>query len=112
MAHDYGDLTRWLGEQAAELGVEVYPGFAASEILYNEDGSAVVGVATGDMGVARDGTPKDSFTRGMELRGKYTLFAEGARGSLTKELTRKFKLDEGRDPQKYAISAGRGLRRA
>ncbi|SDO83603.1 electron-transferring-flavoprotein dehydrogenase [Filomicrobium insigne] len=98
-----GDLTRWLGEQAAELGVEVYPGFAASEILYSEDGSAVVGVATGDMGVGRDGVPKDSFTRGMELRGKYTLFAEGARGSLTKQLTADFKLDEGCQPQKYGI---------
>lgn len=98
-----GDLTRWLGEQAAELGVEVYPGFAASEILYSEDGSSVVGVATGDMGVARDGTPKDSFTRGMELRGKYTLIAEGARGSLTKRLVADFKLDAGRDPQKYGI---------
>ena len=98
-----GDLTRWLGEQAAELGVEVYPGFAATEILYSEDGSAVVGVATGDMGVARDGTPKDSFTRGMELRGKYTLFAEGARGSLTKVLVSDFKLDEGKEPQKYGI---------
>lgn len=98
-----GDLTRWLGEQATELGVEVYPGFAASEILYSEDGSAVVGVATGDMGVGRDGAPKDSFTRGMELRGKYTLFAEGARGSLTKQLIADFKLDEGRQPQKYGI---------
>ena len=98
-----GDLTRWLGEQATELGVEVYPGFAASEILYSEDGSAVVGVATGDMGVGRDGAPKDSFTRGMELRGKYTLFAEGARGSLTKRLMADFKLDEGRQPQKYGI---------
>ncbi|WP_287958683.1 electron transfer flavoprotein-ubiquinone oxidoreductase [Filomicrobium sp.] len=98
-----GDLTRWLGEQAAELGVEVYPGFAASEILYSEDGSAVVGVATGDMGVGRDGVPKESFTRGMELRGKYTLFAEGARGSLTKQLTADFKLDEGCQPQKYGI---------
>lgn len=98
-----GDLTRWLGEQAAELGVEVYPGFAATEILYSEDGSAVAGVATGDMGVARDGSPKDSFTRGMELRGKYTLVAEGARGSLTKQLLADFKLDQGRDPQKYGI---------
>ncbi len=89
-----GSLCRWLGEQAAELGVEIYPGFAASEVLYDEHG-AVAGVATGDMGVGRDGEPKDSFTRGMELRGKYTLFAEGARGSLTKTLIRHFKLDAG-----------------
>ncbi len=97
-----GNLTRWLGEQAAELGVEIYPGFAATEILYDSKG-AVVGVATGDMGIARDGTRKDSFTRGMELRGKYTLIAEGARGSLSKQLIRSLKLDKGRDPQKYGI---------
>ena len=76
---------RWLGEQAAELGVEIYPGFAASEVLYDEKG-AVIGVATGDMGVGRDGKPTDNFVRGMELHGKYTLIAEGARGSLTKQL--------------------------
>ena len=86
-----GSLVRWLGEQAAELGVEVYPGFAAAEVLYDEKG-AVVGVATGDMGVGRDGQPTDSFVRGMELRGKYTFFAEGARGSLAKQLIEKFKL--------------------
>jgi electron-transferring-flavoprotein dehydrogenase len=97
-----GSLCRWLGEQAAELGVEIYPGFAASEVLYDEHG-AVAGVATGDMGVGRDGEPKDSFTRGMELRGKYTLFAEGARGSLTKTLIRHFKLDADSQPQKYGI---------
>ncbi len=97
-----GSLVRWLGEQAAELGVEVYPGFAAAEVLYDENG-AVVGVATGDMGVGRDGEPKDSFTRGMELRGKYTLFAEGARGSLTKTLIKAFDLAKGREPQKYGI---------
>ena len=97
-----GSLVRWLGEQAAELGVEVYPGFAAAEVLYDEN-SAVVGVATGDMGVGRDGEPKDSFTRGMELRGKYTLFAEGARGSLTKTLIKAFDLAKGREPQKYGI---------
>ena len=89
-----GIVVRWLGEQAAELGVEIYPGFAATEVLYDEHG-AVAGVATGDMGVGRDGEPKDSFTRGMELRGKYTLIAEGARGSLTKQLIRHFKLDRG-----------------
>jgi electron-transferring-flavoprotein dehydrogenase len=97
-----GDLTRWLGEQAAELGAEVYPGFPAAEILRNA-GGAVTGVATGDMGVARDGKPKDSFTRGMELRGKYTIFAEGAHGSLTKQLTPMFNLRDDCCPQKYGI---------
>lgn len=96
------NVCRWLGTKAEEAGVEIYPGFAGAEVLYNEDGS-VRGVATGDMGVGKNGEHKDSYTRGMELRAKYTLFAEGARGSLTKELTRKFKLDEGRDPQKYGI---------
>ncbi len=97
-----GQLVRWLGEQATELGVEIYPGFAAAEVLYDDNG-AVVGVATGDMGVGRDGKPKDSFVRGMELRGKYTFIAEGARGSLAKQLITKFALDEGREPQKYGI---------
>jgi electron-transferring-flavoprotein dehydrogenase len=97
-----GNLCRWLGEQAAELGVEIYPGFAASEVLYDGAG-AVAGVATGDMGVGRDGRPKDSFTRGMELHGKYTLIAEGARGSLAKQLIRRFELDKGREPQKFGI---------
>jgi electron-transferring-flavoprotein dehydrogenase len=97
-----GATTRWLGAQAEALGVEIYPGFAASELLYGDKGE-VVGVATGDMGVARDGHHKDSFTRGMELRGKYTLIAEGARGSLAKVLVNKYGLDAGRDPQKYGI---------
>jgi electron-transferring-flavoprotein dehydrogenase len=97
-----GALCIWLGEQAAELGVEVYPGFAAAEVLYDDNG-AVVGVATGDMGVGRDGKPTDNFVRGMELRGKYTFFAEGARGSLTKQLVKKFELDKNSDPQKYGI---------
>jgi electron-transferring-flavoprotein dehydrogenase len=97
-----GDLCRWLGEQAAGLGAEIYPGFAAAEILRNAEG-AVTGVATGDMGVGRDGKPKDSFTRGMELRGKYTLIAEGAHGSLTKQLTPAFGLRDGCCPQKYGI---------
>ncbi|HEX2841987.1 electron transfer flavoprotein-ubiquinone oxidoreductase [Hyphomicrobium sp.] len=97
-----GLVVRWLGEQAAELGVEIYPGFAAAEVLYDENG-AVVGVATGDMGVGRDGQPKDSYTRGMELRGKYTLFAEGARGSLTKTLIKRFDLARNSEPQKYGI---------
>jgi len=97
-----GNLCRWLGEQAAELGVEVYPGFAASEVLYDEE-SRVVGVATGDMGVDRNGQPKDSFTRGMELRGKYTVIAEGARGSLAKQLIARFALDGDSEPQKFGI---------
>ncbi len=96
-----GLVVRWLGEQAAELGVEVYPGFSVNEVLY--DKGAVVGVATADMGVGRDGEPKDGYTRGMELRGKYTLFAEGARGSLTKTLIKKFDLARDSEPQKYGI---------
>ena len=97
-----GDVCRWLGPRAEALGVEIYPGFAAVEVLYGENGE-VRGIATGDMGVGRDGKPKDSFTRGMELLGKYTLFAEGARGSLTKQLIAKFELDKGREPSKFGI---------
>jgi electron-transferring-flavoprotein dehydrogenase len=97
-----GTLCRWLGEQAAELGVEVYPGFAAAEVLYDEKG-AVTGVATGDMGIGKGGEPTDRFTRGMELRGKYTVIAEGARGSLAKALMARFALGQGRQPQKYGI---------
>src|SRR5262249_49254487 len=97
-----GNVCRWLAGRAAELGVEVYPGFAAAEVLFDSAG-AVAGVATGDMGIARDGHHKDSFTRGMELRAKYTLFAEGARGSLTKALIRRFGLDAQREPQKFGI---------
>ena len=97
-----GALCKWLGEQATELGVEIYPGFAASEVLYDDKG-AVAGVATGDMGVGRDGEPKDSFVRGMELRGQYTLIGEGVRGSLSKQLIKKFALDKGHEPQKYGI---------
>ena len=97
-----GALTRWLGEHATELGVEIYPGFAATEVLTDDKG-ALVGVATGDMGIARDGTPKDGFVRGMELRGKYTLIAEGARGSLAKQLIARLGLDERCEPQKYGI---------
>jgi electron-transferring-flavoprotein dehydrogenase len=97
-----GALVTWLGEQAAELGVEVYPGFAASEVLYDDSG-AVVGIATGDMGVGRDGQPTENFVRGMELRGKYTFFAEGARGSLTKGLIEQFRLSDGHEPQKFGI---------
>jgi len=97
-----GALCKWLAEQATELGVEIYPGFAAAEVLYDEKG-AVAGVATGDMGIGRDGAPKSDLVRGMELRGKYTLIGEGARGSLAKQLIRKFALDKGREPQKYGI---------
>ena len=83
-------------------GVEIYPGFAAAEVLYDGNG-AVAGVATGDMGIGKDGKPKDQFTRGMELRAKYTLFAEGARGSLTKTLIKRFNLDSESEPQKFGI---------
>ncbi len=96
------NVCRWLAEQAEAMGVEVYPGFAAAEILYHEDGS-VKGVATGDMGVSASGEHKDSYTPGMELHAKYTVFAEGCRGNLGKQLIAKFNLDEGRDPQHYGI---------
>src|SRR5215217_4129333 len=97
-----GDVCRYLGRKAEELGVEIYPGFPAAEVLVDGEGR-VVGVATGDLGIAKDGKPKDSFTRGMELRGRYTVFAEGARGNLTKQLIHRFNLDRGRDHQKYGI---------
>ena len=97
-----GNVCRWLATRAEALGVEIYPGFAAAEVLFGENGE-VVGVATGDMGVNREGEPTAAFTRGMELRGKYTFFGEGARGSLTKTLVERFGLAEGRDPQKYGI---------
>jgi len=97
-----GNVVRWLGQQAEALGVEIYPGFAGSEVLFNEDGS-VKGVATGNMGVGRDGEPTENFQPGMELHAKYTLFAEGARGHLGKQLIARFRLDEGRDPQSYGI---------
>jgi electron-transferring-flavoprotein dehydrogenase len=97
-----GAVCAWLGEQAAELGVEILPGFPATEVLYDENG-AIVGVATGDMGVGRDGKPTENFVRGTELRGKYTFFAEGARGSLTKQLIAKFDLARESGPQKYGI---------
>ena len=97
-----GQLCRWLGEQATELGVEIYPGFAAAEVLYDDKG-AVTGVATGDMGIGKDGKPNDSFTRGMELKGRYTVIAEGVRGSLAKQLIAKFDLDADCEPQKFGI---------
>jgi electron-transferring-flavoprotein dehydrogenase len=96
------DVVKWLGAQAEGMGVEIYPGFAAAEILYREDGS-VRGVATGNLGVGRDGQPTGNFQLGMELHAKYTLFAEGARGHLGKQLISKFKLDAGKDPQSYGI---------
>ena len=97
-----GNLCRWLGEQAAESGVEIYPGFAGAEVLYDDNG-AVTGVATGDMGIGKNGEPTERFTRGMELKGKYTIIAEGARGSLAKQLMAKFGLEQGRQPQKYGL---------
>ena len=93
-----GNLVRWLGQQAEGLGIEIFPGFAAAEVLYDENG-AVKGVATGNMGVGKDGQPTDNFQPGIELHGKYTLFAEGARGHLGKQVIAKFRLDAGRDPQ-------------
>jgi electron-transferring-flavoprotein dehydrogenase len=97
-----GNVCRWLATKAEALGVDIYPGFAAAELLLDENG-AVVGVATGDMGVGRDGEPGPNYQRGMELRGKYTLIGEGARGSLAKQLIGAFGLAEGREPQKYGI---------
>ncbi|CAM3823125.1 electron transfer flavoprotein-ubiquinone oxidoreductase [Vreelandella rituensis] len=96
------NLCRWLGEQAEELGVEIFPGFAAQEAIIDES-DIVRGIIIGDMGVAADGTPKDSYMPGMELRAKYTLFAEGSRGHLGKHLISTFHLDEGKDPQHYGI---------
>ncbi len=97
-----GNVCRWLAEKAEALGVEIYPGFAAAEVLYDEKGR-VYGVATGDMGVAKDGTPGPNFERGMELHGKYVLIGEGVRGSLAKQLIRKFNLDENSEPQKFGL---------
>ncbi len=97
-----GNVCRWLGEQAEELGVEVYPGFAATELVTDSEG-AVIGVATGDMGLDHNAQPKPGFERGIELHGKYTLIAEGVRGSLAKRLIRAFHLNADREPQKYGI---------
>ena len=108
-AHNHGNyivslgaVTKWLAEQAEALGVEIFPGFTAAEVLYNEDGS-VRGVATGNLGISKEGEPTDNFQLGMELLGKYTVFAEGARGHLGKQLIAKYHLDEGRDPQSFGI---------
>ena len=97
-----GNVTRWLAGQAESLGVEIFPGFSAAEVLYNDKG-AVTGVATGNLGVGKDGVPSDHFQLGMELHGKYTVFAEGSRGHLGRQLISRFKLDEGKDPQSYAL---------
>jgi len=97
-----GNVCRWLAEQAEQLGVEVFPGFAAAELIYNEDGS-VGGVLTGDMGVSESGEPKDGYMPGMELRAKYTVFAEGCRGHLGKQLISKFELDKDKSPQHYGL---------
>ncbi|WP_027017235.1 electron transfer flavoprotein-ubiquinone oxidoreductase [Comamonas composti] len=97
-----GYVTKWLGEQAEALGVEIFPGFAAAEVLYNDDGS-VKGVATGNMGVDKDGEPTGEFQLGMELHAKYTIFAEGSRGHLGKQIIAKYRLDEGKDPQTYGL---------
>ncbi|WP_434666181.1 electron transfer flavoprotein-ubiquinone oxidoreductase [Paraburkholderia sp. A3BS-1L] len=97
-----GTLTKWLAEQAESLGVEIFPGFAAAELLYNEDGS-VKGVATGNVGVDKEGEPTGNFQLGMELHAKYTIFAEGARGHLGKQLIARYGLDAGRDPQSFGI---------
>ncbi len=97
-----GSVCRWMGEQAEAMGIEVFPGFAASEVLYDDDGN-VAGVATGDMGLTRDGDRGPMFTPGMELRAKYTLIAEGARGSLAKEIIERFDLAKDCEPQKYGI---------
>lgn len=99
-----GHVVRWLGEQAEALGVEIYPGYAASEVLYHEDGS-VKGVATNDVGIAKDGSPKDSFERGMELHAKCTIFSEGCHGHLTKGLIRKFNLRDAAHPQTYGLGS-------
>ena len=97
-----GNVCRWLGQQAESLGVEIFPGFAATEVLYNDDGS-VKGVATGDMGVGKDGKPTAAYQPGMELHAKYTFFAEGCRGHLGKRLQERYKLRDGADPQVYGI---------
>ncbi|OWQ91636.1 electron transfer flavoprotein-ubiquinone oxidoreductase [Roseateles aquatilis] len=97
-----GNVTKWLAQQAEALGVEIFPGFAAAEVLYDEQGR-VKGVATGNVGLGKDGEPHEGFQLGMELHGKYTVFAEGARGHLGKQLIAKYQLDAGKDPQTYAI---------
>lgn len=98
-----GQLCRWMATKAEELGVEIYPGFAASECVYNDDQTAVQGIATRDVGIAKDGTPKDTFERGVELHARQTLFAEGARGSCSEQLMKHFNLRDGKAPQTYGL---------
>lgn len=97
-----GHVVAWLGEQAEAAGVELYPGYAGSEVLYHEDGS-VKGVATNDVGIAKDGSPKENFERGMELHAKCTIFAEGCHGHLTKQVSKKLNLRSNCEPQTYGI---------
>ena len=97
-----GNVCRWLADQAERLGVEIYPGFAASELLFGED-KQIIGVITGDMGLAANGQPKDSYTQGMEIRASYTVFSEGCRGHLGKQLIAHYQLDAGKDPQHYGL---------
>ena len=97
-----GAVCKWLAEQGEALGLQIFPGFAGAEVLYDDKG-AVVGVATGDMGIGKDGKPKSGFTRGMAIRAKYTIIAEGARGSLAKQIIKRFELDKGKEPQKYGL---------
>ena len=97
-----GAVTQWLGQQAEALGVEIFPGFAAAEVLFGTDGS-VKGVATGNLGVGKDGEPHEGFQLGMELHARYTVFAEGARGHLGKQVIARYRLDGGKDPQSYAL---------
>lgn len=96
-------VTAWLAEQAEALGVEVYPGFAGAKVLYTEDGKGVKGVCTGDVGLDKNGQPKDSYEPGMEFHSKVTLIAEGAHGSLSKQIQNKFNLRDGADPQTYGL---------
>lgn len=98
-----GNLCRWLAEQAENLGVEIFPGFAAGSVLYSENGHSVTGIVTGDMGIGSNGQQKDAYMPGMELRAKYTLFSEGCRGSLGKQLIEKFTLDKNSEPQHYGL---------
>lgn len=97
-----GHVVQWLGEQAEELGVDIYPGTAAAEVLFHEDGS-VKGVATNDVGIGKDGSPKETFARGMELHAKTTIFAEGCRGHLSKQIMSKFNLNANNEPQTFGI---------
>lgn len=103
-----GQVVRWLGKQAEELGVDIFPATPAAEVLYSspdvsDPGRYVMGVASADMGIGKDGKPKDSFSRGMELVAKQTLFAEGARGSCSEDIMKTFNLRQGKDPQSYGI---------